>query len=280
MPYADPNALVETAWLADNLDRVKVLDGSWYLPAQNRDPLAEYHAGHIPGAQFFDIDAIADPSTDLPHMLPSAEDFAKAVGAMGITNADMIVVYDGMGLQSAARVWWEFRAFRHYDVAVLNGGLPKWKAENRPLETAVPQPQRATFGAKLDRGAVRSVEQLMENVDSRAEQVLDVRPKGRYDGTDAEPRPGVRSGHIPGAKNLTYTDILNADRTFKGAEELRSALTGSGIDLDGPIVTSCGSGITASVMALGLHLIGHDKWAVYDGSWTEWGGRTDTPIEK
>jgi thiosulfate/3-mercaptopyruvate sulfurtransferase len=280
MPYADPNALVETAWLADNLDRVKVLDGSWYLPAQNRDPLAEYHAGHIPGAQFFDIDAIADPSTDLPHMLPSAEDFAKAVGAMGITNADMIVVYDGMGLQSAARVWWEFRAFRHYDVAVLNGGLPKWKAENRPLETAVPQSQRATFGAKLDRGAVRSVEQLMENLDSRAEQVLDVRPKGRYDGTDAEPRPGVRSGHIPGAKNLTYTDILNADRTFKGAEELRSALTGSGIDLDGPIVTSCGSGITASVMALGLHLIGHDKWAVYDGSWTEWGGRTDTPIEK
>ncbi len=280
MPYADPNALVETAWLADNLDRVKVLDGSWYLPAQNRDPLAEYHAGNIPGAQFFDIDAIADPSTDLPHMLPSAEDFAKAVGAMGITNADMIVVYDGMGLQSAARVWWEFRAFRHYDVAVLNGGLPKWKAENRPLETAVPQPQRATFGAKLDRGAVRSVEQLMENLDSRAEQVLDVRPKGRYDGTDAEPRPGVRSGHIPGAKNLTYTDILNADRTFKGAEELRSALTGSGIDLDGPIVTSCGSGITASVMALGLHLIGHDKWAVYDGSWTEWGGRTDTPIEK
>ncbi len=280
MPYADPNALVETAWLADNLDRVKVLDGSWYLPAQNRDPLAEYHAGHIPGAQFFDIDAIADPSTDLPHMLPSAEDFAKAVGAMGITNADMIVVYDGMGLQSAARVWWEFRAFRHYDVAVLNGGLPKWKAENRPLETAVPKPERATFGAKLDRGAVRSVEQLMENLDSRAEQVLDVRPKGRYDGTDAEPRPGVRSGHIPGAKNLTYTDILNADRTFKGAEELRSALTGSGIDLDGPIVTSCGSGITASVMALGLHLIGHDKWAVYDGSWTEWGGRTDTPIEK
>lgn len=280
MPYADPDALVETAWLADNLDRVKVLDGSWYLPAQNRDPLAEYHAGHIPGAQFFDIDAIADPSTDLPHMLPSAEDFAKAVGAMGITNADMIVVYDGMGLQSAARVWWEFRAFRHYDVAVLNGGLPKWKAENRPLETAVPKPQRATFGAKLDRGAVRSVEQLMENVDSRAEQVLDVRPKGRYDGTDAEPRPGVRSGHIPGAKNLTYTDILNADRTFKGAEEMRSALTGSGIDLDGPIVTSCGSGITASVMALGLHLIGHDKWAVYDGSWTEWGGRTDTPIEK
>jgi len=185
-----------------------------------------------------------------------------------------------MGLQSAARVWWEFRAFRHYDVAVLNGGLPKWKAENRPLETAVPQPQRATFGAKLDRGAVRSVEQLMANLDSRAEQVLDVRPKGRYDGTDAEPRPGVRSGHIPGAKNLTYTDILNADRTFKGAEELRSALTGSGIDLDGPIVTSCGSGITASVMALGLHLIGHDKWAVYDGSWTEWGGRTDTPIEK
>ena len=279
MPYANPDALVETDWLADNLDAVKVLDGSWYLPAQKRDPVAEYHAGHIPGAEFFPIDEIADPNSDLPHMLPSAEDFGKAIGAMGITNSDRIVVYDGIGLQSAARVWWEFRAFRHYDVAVLNGGLPKWKAEGRPLETTVPQPERATFGAKLDNGAVRTIEQLLANTESHAEQVLDVRPRGRYDGTDIEPRPGVRSGHIPGAKHLVYTDILNDDRTLKDAEAVRAALDGAGIDLNGPVVTSCGSGITASAMALGLHLIGHDQWAVYDGSWTEWGGRTDTPIE-
>lgn len=279
MPYANPDALVETDWLADNLDTVKVLDGSWYLPAQKRDPVAEYHAGHIPGAQFFHIDEIADPNTDLPHMLPSTEDFGKAIGAMGITNSDRIVVYDGIGLQSAARVWWEFRAFRHYDVAVLNGGLPKWKAEGRPLETTVPQPERATFGAKLDRGAVRTIDQLLANIEEGSEQVLDVRPAGRFNATEPEPRPGMRGGHIPGAKNLVYTGILNEDRTLKSADEIAAALEAAGIDKSGPIVTSCGSGITASAMALGLHLIGHDQWAVYDGSWTEWGGRTDTPIE-
>jgi thiosulfate/3-mercaptopyruvate sulfurtransferase len=279
MPYANPDALVETDWLADNLGTVKVLDGSWYLPTQMRDPVAEYHAGHIPGGQFFHIDDIADPNSDLPHMLPSAADFATAVGAMGISNKDRVVVYDGMGLQSAARVWWEFRAFGHDNVALLNGGLPKWTAEGRPLETDVPAPAPATFNAALNPALVRSVEQLLANTETRAEQVLDVRPRGRYDGTDAEPRPGVRSGHIPGAKHLVYTDILNDDRTLKDAEALRAALDGSGIDLNGPVVTSCGSGITASAMALGLHLIGHDQWAVYDGSWTEWGGRTDTPIE-
>ncbi|CAN0534011.1 unnamed protein product [Laminaria digitata] len=279
MPYANPDALVETDWLADNLDTVRVLDGSWYLPAQKRDPVAEYHAGHIPGARFFHIDEIADPNSDLPHMLPSAADFAKAVGAMGITNSDRVVVYDGIGLQSAARVWWEFRAFGHDNVALLNGGLPKWSAEGRALESAAPSPTPVTFSATLNSALVRSVEQLMANTESRAEQVLDVRPKGRFDGTDAEPRPGVRSGHIPGAKHLVYTDILNEDRTLKDADALRAALDGSGIDFGGPIVTSCGSGITASAMALGLHLVGHDDWAVYDGSWTEWGGRTDTPIE-
>ena len=279
MPYANPDALVETAWLADNLNAVKVLDCSWYLPAQNRDPVSEYNAGHISGAQFFPIDEIADPKTDLPHMLPSAADFAKAVGAMGISNADHVVVYDGIGLQSAARVWWEFRAFGHDNVALLNGGLPKWTAEGRALETATPSPTAATYAATLNPALVRSVEQLMTNTESRAEQVLDARPKGRFDGTDTEPRPGVRSGHIPGAKHLVYTDILNADRTLKDAAALRAALEGSGIDFGGPVVTSCGSGITASAIALGLHLVGHDSWAVYDGSWTEWGGRTDTPVE-
>jgi thiosulfate/3-mercaptopyruvate sulfurtransferase len=279
MPYANPDALVETAWLAKNLNAVKVLDCSWYLPTQNRDPVSEYHAGHISGAQFFPIDEIADPKTDLPHMLPSADDFAKAVGAMGISNADHVIVYDGIGLQSAARVWWEFRAFGHDNVALLNGGLPKWTAEGRALETAAPSPTAATYAATLNPALVRSVEQLMTNTESRAEQVLDARPKGRFDGTDAEPRPGVRSGHIPGAKHLVYTDILNADRTLKDAAALRATLEGSGIDFDGPVVTSCGSGITASAIALGLHLVGHDSWAVYDGSWTEWGGRTDTPIE-
>ena len=279
MPYANPDALVETDWLADNLDKVKVLDASWYLPAQKRDARAEYAAGHIPGAMFFDIDAIADPNTTLPHMLPSALDFGKAVGAMGITNSDRVVVYDGMGLQSAARVWWEFRAFRHYDVAVLNGGLPKWKAEGRPLETAAPKPERATFGAKLDTGAVRTVEQMLALVKAGSEQVLDVRSKGRYDGTEADPRPGLRAGHMPGARNLVYTDILNADRTFKDAEAIKAALAAAGVDPGKPVVTSCGSGITACAMALGLHLVGQDKWAVYDGSWTEWGGRKDTPVE-
>jgi len=279
MPYANPDALVETDWLADNLDKVKVLDGSWYLPAQNRDPVAEYNEGHIPGAQFFHIDEIADPNSDLPHMLPSARDFGAAVGALGITNSDRVVVYDGMGLQSAARVWWEFRAFRHYDVAILNGGLPKWKAEGRPLESTTTQPERATFGAKLDSGAVRSIEQVMANVDTQAEQVLDVRPAGRFTASEPEPRPGMRGGHMPGAKNLVYTAILNEDRTLKDAEAIKAAIAEAGVDLGSPVVTSCGSGITACAMALGLHLVGHDKWAVYDGSWTEWGGRQDTPIE-
>ena len=279
MHYANPDALVETTWLADNLNAVKVLDCSWYLPAQNRDPVSEYHAGHIPGAQFFSIDEIADPETDLPHMLPSPADFAKAVGAMGISNTDRVVVYDGIGLQSAARVWWEFRVFGHDNVALLNGGLPKWSDEGRALETAAPSPTATKYIAKLNLALVRSVEQLMANTESRAEQVLDARPKGRFDGTDAEPRAGMRSGHIPGARHLVYTDILNVDRTLKDAAALRVALDGSGIDFGSPVVTSCGSGITASALALGLHLVGHDSWAVYDGSWTEWGGRTDTPIE-
>ena len=274
--------LVTTDWLAANLGRrtVRPVDGSWHMPQLKRDARAEFARAHIPGAAFFDIDAIADTASPLPHMLPSAAKFAACVGALGIGNRDVVVVYDTRGVISAARVWWTFRAFGHARVAVLDGGLPKWQAEGRPVETGVPAPKPRRFTARLHRSLVRDLAQMRANLASRREQVLDARSHGRFIGTEPEPRPGLRGGHIPGSLNLPYDQLYRKDGTLLPPDDLQRLVEAAGLDPAKPVVTTCGSGVTAAVLALGLHLLGHEKVAVYDGSWTEWGGRNDTPLER
>jgi thiosulfate/3-mercaptopyruvate sulfurtransferase len=276
------DTLVTVEWLAKHLGErdLRVVDGTWHMPQTGRDARAEFDAAHIPGAVFFDIDAIADRASPLPHMLPAAEAFAAAVSELGIGSDDRVVVYDVRGVVSAARVWWTFRAFGHEAVAVLDGGLRKWRAEGRPIASGpVTQPARR-FTARLQPRLVRDLAAMRANLDSRATQVLDARSAGRFAATEPEPRPGLRGGHIPGSLNLPYETLYRADGTLKPADELRQAMTGAGVDLDRPIVTTCGSGVTASVLALALHLLGRPDVAVYDGSWSEWGGRPDTPVER
>jgi thiosulfate/3-mercaptopyruvate sulfurtransferase len=281
-----PATLVSTEWLAAQLarpqsggSRVRVLDGTWHMPHLERDPRREFEEAHIPGAAFFDVDAIADRTTPLPHMLPSAAQFARQVGELGISNRDLVVIYDVRGVVSAARVWWTFRAMGHDRVAVLDGGLRKWTAEGRPVETGPPKVAPARFRAHLRRAIVRNLEQVRRNIGTRREQVLDARSRGRFAGTEPEPRAGLRGGHIPGSLNLPYDALYQPDGTMLPPEGLRQAFAASGVNPARPVATTCGSGITASVLALGLHLIGHRKVAVYDGSWTEWAGHPDTPVE-
>jgi len=273
--------LVTAEWLARNLTRrdVRIVDGSWHMPQLKRDPRAEFAAAHIPGAVFFDIDAIADHATSLPHMLPSAREFARAVGGLGIGARDRVIVYDSRGVASAARVWWTFRAFGHDAVAVLDGGLPRWRAEGRPVESGTPAPRPRKFTARLRRSLVRDLAAMRRNVTTRKAQVLDARSRGRFAGTEPEPRAGLRSGHIPGSLNLPYDELYQRDGTLLPPQELTAKFEAAGLDLGKPVVTSCGSGVTASVLALGLYAAGRPDVAVYDGSWTEWGGRADTPIE-
>jgi thiosulfate/3-mercaptopyruvate sulfurtransferase len=272
--------LVTTDWLARRLTDpdVRVVDGTWHMPQTGRDARAEFEAAHIPGAVFFDIDAIADRSTTLPHMLPSAEDFAAAVGALGIGNGHRVVVYDVRGVVSAARVWWTFRAFGHDAVSVLDGGLRKWQAEGRRVEPGHPAPARQAFTPRLRPELVRDLEAMRANLDGSSAQVLDARSAGRFAGIEPEPRAGLRGGHIPGSLNLPYETLYRADGTLRPPDELRVAITAAGVDLARPVVTSCGSGVTASVLALALYLVGRQDVAVYDGSWSEWGARADTPI--
>ncbi len=275
-------ALVTTEWLAANVGRrgLRVLDGSWHMPELKREAFEEFVEAHVPGAAFFDIDEIADPSTPLPHMLPSAWTFAERVGRLGIANADWVVVYDTRGVVSAARVWWTFRAFGHARVAVLDGGFPKWRAEGRPVESGLPAPRPRRYTGRLQRRLVRDLEQMRANLTHRREQVLDARSHGRFVGTEPEPRPRLRPGHIPGSLNLPYELLHAKDGTLLGLDALRRAFETAGVDLDRPVVTTCGSGITASVLAFGLYLLGRERVAVYDGSWTEWGRRPDTPVER
>lgn len=282
MSYAHSEALVGTDWLAANLanPRVRVLDASFTLPGITPTARENYHRGHIPGAVFFDIDDIAAPGTDLPHMIPSADLFARKIGALGIGDDDHVVVYDSAGLSSAGRAWWMLRLFGHRNVALLDGGLPKWRGEGRPLETAIPAPAPRRFTARFDPALVRDKAALLANLASRQEQVVDARASTRFDGSQPEVRPGLRSGHIPGSRNLPYDRLTDPEtREIRSAEALKALFRDAGVSLDRPIVTSCGSGVTACALAFALHLIGHPGASVYDGSWSEWGLPGDTPVE-
>lgn len=273
---ADP--LVSTAWLADRLGdpAIRVVDATLPLVGQPGHGRDSYRAGHIPGAVFFDINAIADPDTDLPHMLPTPAAFAEAAAALGLGRDATIVVYDTHGIYSAPRVWWTLRVMGYANVSVLDGGLKAWMAEGRPVETAEPRPTPAMVAPAFDSSLVRDVEAVRAVLEAGDAQVVDARSAARFRGEAAEPRAGLRSGHMPGALNLPFDRVVNADGTLKSAAELREVFCE--VDLGRPIVTTCGSGVTASVLALALARLGRFDVAVYDGSWTEWGGRADTPI--
>jgi thiosulfate/3-mercaptopyruvate sulfurtransferase len=269
--------MVSTEWLAAHLKSVKVVDVSWYMPADQRNPKTEFEAGHIPGAVFYDLDALSDHSTDLPHMLPVPDTFARDIGALGIGDSDMVVAYDGAGLFSAARLWWMLHVMGHDKAAVLDGGLPKWKKEGRVLEQGAANPKSAQFTARAVAGEVKTyadVKQALGQV-----QILDARSNSRFTAEEKEPRPGLRSGHMPGAVNVHYRSVLNADGTMKSDEELKKLFAEKGVDLRAPIITSCGSGVTAAILSLALARLGAAKTSLYDGSWAEWGGKPDAEIE-
>ena len=272
--------LVSTAWLADRLgsDEVQVLDASWFMPGDALTGAASYAAGHIAGAVFFDIDAIADHSTDLPHMLPAPDAFADAAGALGLRRDLHIVVYDAQGIFSAPRVWWTLRVMGFPEVFVLDGGLKKWRAEGRPIDTAAPHPAPSTIEPAFDPSLVRDLESVRANLATHGAQVIDARPGPRFRAEVPEPRVGLRGGHMPGALSVPFAGLIHPDGTMKAADGLRAAFQAAGVDLDKPLVTTCGSGVSAAVLALALARLGREDVAVYDGSWTEWGGRADTPV--
>jgi thiosulfate/3-mercaptopyruvate sulfurtransferase len=274
--------LIETDELARELDApdLVVIDASWYMPGEGKNAHAEYLEEHIPGALFFDIDEIADTKSKLPHMLPPPEKFSSRMRATGIGDGSRIVVYDSRGLYSAARVWWTFRVMGVDDVSVLNGGLPKWKQEGKPLDSGAPKTRTTRhFTARRNADLVRDLSDMKALVKDKSGEIVDARAPDRFAGQAPEPRAGLRSGHIPGAHNVPFGRLLNQDGTLKSAPELQRLFEQAGVDLNKPVVTSCGSGITASVLALGLAEIGHRRTSVYDGSWSEWGADQSLPIE-
>jgi thiosulfate/3-mercaptopyruvate sulfurtransferase len=274
--------IVETEWLAQHLDSpdIVLLDGSSHLPTSGRNARQEFAAEHIPGAYFFDIDEVADKKSPLPHMLPSSVQFASQIKAMGIGDGTRVIVYDSEGLYSAARVWWMFRSMGHEDVAVLNGGLKKWKAEKRPV-TDEPSPKRLPrhFTPRVNAALARDADDVKALIGHPSVQIVDARAAGRFTGSAPEPRKGLRSGRIPGSRNVPFVTLLNTDGTLKSKDELRRVFAAAGVDVERPVVASCGSGVTAGVIAFALAQLGRTDAAVYDGSWSEWGAREDLPIE-
>jgi thiosulfate/3-mercaptopyruvate sulfurtransferase len=281
MTSATDDPLVSTDWLAARLDnpKVKVIDATFKLPGVLPLPADDYLAAHIPGAVYFDVDHIADPDNSLPHMFPDAERFARDVGALGISSGDTVVAYDSGSWVAAPRAWWMFLSFGHPSVRVLNGGLQKWLREGRPTHSSKVMPKPAKFHAKFDPSYVRSKQQLLGNLETHAEQVVDARPRPRFEGTVAEPRPGLRSGHIPGSRSVPYALLFDATTgAMKPLEELRQVFSDAGVDMTKPIVTTCGSGVSALVLTLALYRLGVRDTALYDGSWSEWGLPEGTPV--
>lgn len=276
----DPKTLVSTDWLAKHLKDpdLRVLDGSWHMPDTGRDAKAEYEAAHIPGARFFDIDDIADARSDLPHMAPSVEKFMSRLRAMGVGDGHQVVVYDASGLMSAARVWWLFRLMGQENVAVLDGGLPKWLAEGHPTEDMPPIVRDRHMTVRFQNQLVRDVTQVAHASKLGDPQVVDARSAERFRGEAAEPREGLRAGHIPGSRNVPFGSLLNADKTMKTPEETRAVFEAAGVDLSKPVITTCGSGVTAAILSLALERMGHSHWSLYDGSWTEWGMFPTVPV--
>jgi len=281
-PLDDPRTLVSTDWLAAHLKDpdLRVLDASWFMPGSGRDAKAEYDEGHIPGARFFDIDEISDQRSNLPHMAPPTEKFMSRMRAMGVGDGHQVVVYDRMGLFSAARVWWTFRLMGKMDVAVLDGGYPKWQAEGREIEDMPPIVKDRHMTVSRQNQLVKDVTQVAHAAKLREAEIIDARAAPRFRGEVEEPRPGLRSGHIPGSKNLPFSVLLNPDGTMKPLPELRRAFDAAGIDLTKPAITTCGSGVTAAILSLALERLGHRNHALYDGSWSEWGMYEDLAVAK
>ncbi len=280
MTRDDPKTLVSTQWLAAHLKDpdLRVLDASWYLPGSKRDPFAEYQAAHIPGARFFDLDDVSDHRSDLPHMVPPVEKFMSRMRAIGVGDGHQIVVYDGSGLFSAPRVWWLFKLMGQMDIAVLDGGFPKWQAEGHPVEDLPPILRDRHMMVRRQNHMVKDVTQVSAASKLGESEIVDARSPGRFYGKDPEPRPGLRAGHIPGSKNVFYKDLLKADDTMKSPDEMRQVFVEAGVDLDKPVITSCGSGVTAAILSLGLTRMGKTDHSLYDGSWTEWGMFPTLPI--
>ncbi len=274
--------LVSTEWLEQRLDApdIVVLDCSYYLPDMGRDAKVEFEQQRIPGAMFFDIDAITHPESELPHTLPPAEVFASRMRKMGIGDGKRVIAYDGAGLFSAARVWWMFRTFGHNDAAILDGGFPKWLAESRAIEDGPPldrQPRH--FTARFSASSVSDKRDVLNAIANSGHQIADARSPARFHAREPEPRAGMRGGHMPGASNVHYRTLLNDDGTMKTTEELRKVFAQAGVDLNRPVITTCGSGVTAAILTLGLTLVGHNTNSLYDGSWAEWGSDPETPVE-